>query len=255
MIGNRYEYDMMAKCERQLWWYRCLHELTLNHIKANTSNNNPRILDAGCGTGGLLLYLQQQGFSNLTGFDLSADAVEYATAATGIDIKQHDIRKLNELYAPESFDIIVSHDIVCLLQEGDDALAVKQLLSVLKPGGKLIMNFPAFKAFNGSHDIAVGIQRRYTKKSLRGLMKDAAVIRQTIYWPFFLSPPIFMIRNLQRIFTAFKKHEAVLSDVKMPGKAVNSVLHTVTTLENRILSVKPWGSSLFVVLGRKIAPL
>jgi len=251
MIGNRYEYDAMANCERQLWWYRCLHELTLETIKVNTTLTNPSILDAGCGTGGLLRYMQQQGFTNVAGFDLSADAVEYASSATGIEISQHDITKVATLYPANSFDIIVSNDIVCLLEQGDDALAIQQLLTVLKPGGSLIMNFPALNAFNGSHDIAVGIQRRYTRQTLRHLIKDKAGIRQMMYWPFLLSPPIYLIRSFQRLLSPVRKKEMILSDVKMPGRTVNSILHAISKWENRVLRSKPWGSSLFVVLTKQ----
>ena len=61
MIGNRYEYDVMAKCEKELWWYRCLHELTLKKINAATKIAHQSILNAGCGTGELLVRVKENG--------------------------------------------------------------------------------------------------------------------------------------------------------------------------------------------------
>ena len=88
MIGKRHEYDIMAAVESQHWWYKTLHSQViqaiqkysnvqqhLNHLQHihgtqqisdsapfNDSqliiaerNNKLSILDAGCGTGGLLM--------------------------------------------------------------------------------------------------------------------------------------------------------------------------------------------------------
>ncbi len=35
MIGKDYEYNAMANSERTLWWYRCLHALTLPANQGN----------------------------------------------------------------------------------------------------------------------------------------------------------------------------------------------------------------------------
>jgi len=76
MLENKTEYDRMAKVERVHWWYCSLHERILNVIQKNFSKRNDiEILDAGCGTGGLLLYFQKKGFKNLRGFDISNFAV------------------------------------------------------------------------------------------------------------------------------------------------------------------------------------
>jgi SAM-dependent methyltransferase len=252
MIGNRYEYDAMAKCEQQMWWYRCLHDLTLRKIKKNSGVVNPRILDAGCGTGGLLLQLKEKGYPDVTGFDLSPDAVTYARESSGVDVQLIDINKLDSAYAKNSFDIITSHDIVCLLQEGQDKTALAQLLSVLKPGGLLLMNFPALKAFNGTHDIAVGIQRRYSAKAVEKLVGEMAEIREMTYWPFLLSPAIFFARTIQKVKFIFIKKEKMVSDVKMPPALLNHIFYKLTSLENKNIRMKPWGSSLFLVLQKPI---
>jgi SAM-dependent methyltransferase len=252
MIGNRYEYDAMAKCEQQLWWYRCLHDLTLRKIKKNSTVKNPRLLDAGCGTGGLLLQLKENGYNNLTGFDLSSDAVAYAREGSGVNVQLLDINKLGSAYPKNSFDIITSHDIVCLLQEGQDKKALEQLLSVLKPGGLLLMNFPALKAFNGTHDIAVGIQRRYSRNALKKLVGEMAEIKEIIYWPFLLSPAILFARVLQKAKLVFKRDHKIVSDVKTVPSLLNHILYKLTSFENSNIRIKPWGSSLFLVLQKPV---
>lgn len=247
MIGNRYEYDAMANCERQLWWYRCLHELTIRQIKALTVIDQPRILDAGCGTGGLLWRLKESGYSDLAGFDLSPYAAAIAASGSGVEVRVLDIMQLQDVYPAHSFDVITSHDIVSMLKPGQDAEAVLALLQLLKPGGILLMNFPALGAFKGVHDIAVGTQQRYSIGSVKKMLHGKAAAARFIYWPFLLSPFIFLARLLQRTIWLFKKEHSAVSDVKMPPVFINQFFYTITALENKLMAGKPWGSSLFVV--------
>ena len=50
------EYRKMAKAESVMWWYRALHANLLWLIRRFAPVDGP-ILDAGCGTGGLLARL------------------------------------------------------------------------------------------------------------------------------------------------------------------------------------------------------
>lgn len=254
MIGKRHEYEAMATCERQLWWYRCLHDLTLRTIQKSNFGQQAKILDAGCGTGGLLLYLKENGFSGAAGFDLSADAVMYAQQAVDADIRLLDITRTAHSYPENYFDIVISHDILCLLPDGAENTAIAQLLTVVKPGGLLLMNLPALESFRGTHDIAVNIQKRYSLKAIRQLVNGLAQIEETVYWPFFLSPLIFFVRSVQKVKTHFINTKEVVSDVKMQPAFINRLFYKITKLENRLLTAKPWGSSLFIVLRKAPGP-
>jgi SAM-dependent methyltransferase len=252
MIGKRHEYMAMALCESRMWWYSCLHKLTLQEIRKNFIGNNPRILDAGCGTGGLLSRLIENGFTQVYGFDLSPDAIEYAKRHNGINVLQLDITNFSAGFPGDLFDIVISHDILCLLNNADSSRALSQMLSVLKPGGVLLMNLPAFRAFNGTHDIAVAIKQRYSKKAVQKLVGVQAEIKKIIYWPFLLSPAIFIIRAMQRLQPGIVKKQTVTSDVKMPPLWLNKILYAITNFENNYFQKKPWGSSIFIVLRKPL---
>jgi SAM-dependent methyltransferase len=248
MIGKASEYKAMATCEGSLWWYKCLHDLTLNTLAAYQVSKDSSILDAGCGTGGLLTKLLSKGYTNLSGFDLSEDAIDYASKATHLDLKIHDITSLVQHYDANSFDIIMSHDIVCLLPPDKDAEAINQLFRILKPGGILMMNLPALSAFQGTHDLAVGITKRYSKSAIRALIGWRGNIENMVYWPFALSIPIYFTRLAQRTQLKIGSEKPIISDVKMINKTLNSIFYKVSTLENNILKSKPWGSSLFITV-------
>jgi SAM-dependent methyltransferase len=248
MIGKQQEYDVMAKCERELWWYRCLHELAIKKIRQFSNTQNPVILDAGCGTGGMLVRLQESGYTRLEGFDLSSDAVRYTHAKTGIPIKQLNLNDVAKFYQPQSFNVISTLDTLTLLDEGADKKVVDQLLTLLKPGGILILNVAAIKYFRGTHDAVLHMKRRYTKQKIRQLIKEDASIKEMGYWPFFMSPIIFFIRLYQRIVYRFSPTAITISDVKPVPKLFNLIFYFLTRWENKSIAWKPWGSSLFVVV-------
>jgi SAM-dependent methyltransferase len=249
MIGKQYEYDAMAKCEKELWWYRCLHDLTLRTIE-RVVGKDATILDAGCGTGGMLIHLQSNGFTNLSGFDLSPDAIEHCVEKGCLNVQLLDILKSDTTYSPGSFDVIVSHDILCLLQEGDDKVAFCKLVSLLKPGGILMMNLPAGRFFKGTHDFAVGIRKRYSKKSIRDLAVNANVEIRQHHWPFILSPLIFSLRLFQRGKLLFGRRTHYKSDVRMPHPILNNLFYKLTSIDNRI-GFTTWGSSIFVTMKKR----
>jgi len=242
----------MANSERSLWWYRCLHALTLRKIIKYSDTPHPAILDAGSGTGGLVSFLNNHGYTQVDGFDLSPYAVAHANTTYGLQTRVGSILEVNASVTPRPlYDVIVSNDVLCLLQPGQDAEALEKLLALLRPGGILVMNLPALPAGRGTHDVAVGITKRYSKKSIRRLAEGRAAVRSLLYWPFLLSPVIFGVRWLQRMQLRFNKNLRIVSDVKNPPAVLNNFFYGLTTLENRLMPAKPWGSSLLVVLQKE----
>ena len=78
MIGRSDEYEKMFRLEGQLWWYRILHERVESVLRQHFGDKRDiQLLDAGCGTGGLLSFLRQRNYNNLRGIDGSADAVAF----------------------------------------------------------------------------------------------------------------------------------------------------------------------------------
>ena len=251
MIGKQYEYDAMAICEKELWWYKCLHDLTLKKVEQVT-DKNAFILDAGCGTGGLLTRLHLQGFKNTAGFDLSTDAISYTIKKGFPNVQLLNILDSDKAYSPGSFDTIICNDILCLLDEGEDKAATDKLISLLKPDGSLIMNLPAGKFFKGTHDYVLGVQRRYSKDKMRQLAKECRVeITEMHYWPFMLSPLIFSLRLFQRGQLFVNKQKQYKSDVSLPHPFLNNIFYKLTSFENQTTNFKPWGSSIFVTMRKK----
>jgi len=83
MIGKPSEYAIMHQSETELWWYKYLHDRALRSIaKHFGSQKSISVLDAGCGTGGLLLQLKTIGYSNQLWKDAAPYDVSFANQKT-----------------------------------------------------------------------------------------------------------------------------------------------------------------------------
>lgn len=248
MLDRKDEYEKMARVEQEHWWYRALHHLVLDSILKNTSRTDIPILDAGCGTGGLMLFLRQKGYTRVKGFDLSPHAVEICRGR-GLDVEQCDLRNMAARYPRTSANIIISNDTLCSLNGEERSSFMGQCFEVLRPGGLLFLNLPALEAFRGIHDLSVGIQHRFSRAALPSLIDPTMFhMIRVLYWPFLLSPVIYCVRLWQRMKMKLTRDYEVCSDIDLPHSWVNRVLEGLTRFENRRLPAKPFGSSLYLVL-------
>lgn len=242
----------MSDVEDRLWWYRSLHGLVFKAIERNVGGNkNIVVIDAGCGTGGLMQALKTNGIRNVTGFDLSKDAVEISEAKQ-LSVRIGDLRNIGDYYAPQSADVIVSNDTFCFLDSRERLETTERFHQVLKPEGIVIMNLPALKAFEGIHDISVGIKYRFSKRDIAGMFNLSRFkVICAEFWPFSLSPVIFLTRIVQRLKLRVDKNTPIISDIDLPALWLNKLLLEICGFENRCIRGKPWGSSLLLVVKKR----
>ena len=250
MIDNRLEYQRMFEVEQKLWWYQILHEKVLKQIRKHFKALDPdlKILDAACGTGGLLSYLREKGYHNLTGFDYSEHAVDFSRERN-LNVSFGDLKNVNAFNPGQTFDIICCNDALYFLSDQEIVSALKAFKDRLNRNGLIIINIHAFEAFSGTHDLAVGSQRRFQLEQFLDFGKAAGLeITYNTYWPFALSLPILLVRQWQKYQIRKNKYQGkdVDSDVKFPGNAVNNLLKSVSKAESVLLKKAPFGSSLFM---------
>ena len=254
MIGKSHEYALMHQSETTLWWYQHLHNQVLYTVQQYfLPERNPRILDAGCGTGGLLLRLQQNGYTNLCALDASIDAVNFATAKTGVPVVHGYIQETAIHFYEQQFDVICCMDVMTYLVDEEIITVLRQFLQMLKPGGILITNNNAFKAFKGTHDHQVGIIKRFTAKDFERYAKaaDYTIIKNR-YWNFLLSPLVWAIRKwkLLQHYTGITHASEISSDLTVPSSFINNSCIQILKLEDKIAR-PPWGTSVFTALRPK----
>jgi ubiquinone/menaquinone biosynthesis C-methylase UbiE len=240
------EHDIMRSVEDHYWWYQALRQHVANSITPRSAQFS--VLDAGCGSGGMLATLRQKfPQADLSGIDAIEHGVKL-TADRALDARLLTANVHELPFPAESFDFVLSLDV--WTNEGvDDALAAHETHRVLRPGGRLVLNLAAFEFLKGAHDKAVDAVRRYTRQELRTLLEGAGFeIERLTYWNATLMPPIALARWLSRMRLA-RAPEKVRSDFRPLPSALNTILKEVATLEltaSRHLSL-PFGTSVFAI--------
>ena len=217
MIGNLKEYQSMAAVEDKLWWYKILHKKVLASLPDRIKKEETPIIDAGCGTGGLLLYLSKHGYQDIKGMDLSKDAVEFCHQKD-LKVECADLAKIDQVFPKSSADTIICNDVLYFFDNVECEKILQKSHDILKTDGTLILNFPALNSFVGIHDISVGNPgNRYSKKDLKKLINPKLFeVKVMHFWPFFLSPIIYLVRLKQRIqMKLFKKSVEIKYDIDL----------------------------------------
>lgn len=183
----------MAEVEDGLWYYQALHAHMARSLCAVVRDKPAKILDAGCGTGGLIRRLAP-GCSawTWTGVDLSPLACALARLRCTARIVEGSITAMP--FETVSFDAVTCADVLYHIK--DDQSALRELHRVLRPGGVAVINVPAHPWLWSYHDIAVHGERRYTRRDLRRKIELAgfSVVRIT-HWNAFLLPLIALRRK------------------------------------------------------------
>lgn len=188
------EYETMFRVEETHWWYRALHHLIFQVLEAELPDWRKReIVDVGCGTGAILKRLGNP--EKNVGIDLAAEAISFCRQRGLNNVRQGDICALP--FADASFDAVICSSVLYHQWVGDIAGAVGEMGRVLRPGGVLLINVPAFPFLHSAHDEAVMTARRFRKPEIRDLLLQQNFrIRRLTYWTTFLFPLAVIARTL-----------------------------------------------------------
>ena len=243
-------YNEMFAVEDRHWWYVGLHDLVLLLAKELFSNRTLKILDAGCGTGGLISVLSRARHQ-VEGIDYSEDAIAFCHKRGLEKVFKADINSW--IPTPNSFDLIVSMDVLCHKWVHNEILVLKTLAGGLKNNGLMMLNYPAFPILNRHHDEVVMIRERYTKKTLNKYLSDAGLEPVVLSYRL---PLAFIFLLFLRIYEAVKANtlEAKSDIANIPSQIINQALLKIVKLENQAIAHGisiPFGSSLFVVVKKK----
>ena len=218
-----------------MWWYRALHTRLCDALDLPHGH----VLDAGCGTGGFLAALADKcPGMNRFGIEWDYAAACRARGKSGAAVTQGSVNALP--FRDASFDAAVSADVLC---HGavDPAMATAELWRVLRPGGRLVVNLPAYQWLLSAHDRRVRNVRRFTTATAAVLLRDAGFrdVRAR-YWNGLLLPLMVTQRKL------LARGDSV-SDVAPFPPWLDATLHGMTRLERRLPFPPPAGGSVLAI--------
>ncbi len=188
------EYRKMAAVEDGMWYYRALHAHVGRELTAHCGGWAAKILDAGCGTGGLIRRLTAtEPAWRWSGVDVEPLACALARERCAGEIREASVTALP--FAVGEFDAVVSADV--LYHVDDDAAALWEAHRVLRPGGMLVVNVPAYRWLWSYHDAATQARRRYGRGEAMAKLRAAGFgpVRAT-HWNALLLPLVALRRKL-----------------------------------------------------------
>jgi SAM-dependent methyltransferase len=240
------EYQALDRLEDSLWWFRGLRGLVLDLLARHRPGPAFALLDAGCGTGGMLAHIAARfPAARLHGLDYAESACALARRKSPAEVRQGSVNELP--YAAASFDALVSLDVLDA-DDVDPPRAVAEFRRVLRPGGIAIVNVAAYQWMLSWHDRAVGQSRRYSRGELRALLaaEGLAPLRST-YWNTLLFP--FMVLR-RKVFPSGGGG----SDVRAWPGPLNALGAGLVAVERGAIRAGvslPFGGSVLVVARRE----
>lgn len=191
---NETEYLHLAALEDRLWHFEALHAHVRRALQRVSVAPGGEILDAGCGTGGLLKRLARWfPETRLRGIDIAPLAVKLSRGRTSAVIDEGSVTELP--YEDARFSAITSIDVLYHLERPQEAL--NEYARCLQPGGALIVNVPAYRWLWSYHDTAVNSNHRFNRRELIDLFRAAGLEPvYATYWNTLLFPAVVVRRKL-----------------------------------------------------------
>jgi len=241
------EYEAMFEVEQVHWWYKNLRDEVIFWVEKTSAlharSEKIRLLDLGCGTGGMLQRLQER-FENINavGMDYYSSALNFAKRRTSYPLLQGDVKKMP--FGKNIFDMVVCLDVLYTKEAYPGfQSALEAVYNLLTAKGVFILQLPAFKFLSSQHDVNVHGVHRFTASEIQTSLRQAGFCCLKVYYRYNLLLGIAWVARKIVIKNKRKSH------ISKPMVITNFLLYKYFRLEswlNKRLPI-PFGVSLFAV--------
>ena len=222
------EIEEMRRLEDRHWWFvgkRLLVAALLGDLLARPGL---RLLDVGCGTGGVLAGLGDG--IRPVGVDRSALALAHCRERGLVAVACASAGALP--FAPSSFDVVLLLDV--LEHFADEQRLLADVRGLVRAGGHVLVSVPAFQFLWSEHDEVLQHVRRYRAPELRRVLEAARLkVERITYTNSVAFPPALVVRGLLQRLGLWAGGR---TDVREHGALVNGTLVGAYRLEARALA-------------------
>ncbi len=207
------EIEEMRRLEDRHWWFVGKRLLVTALLGDVLQGRGLRLLDVGCGTGGVLAGLGN-GIRPF-GVDRSALALAHCRerGLTGVACAAAGALP----FAPSSFDVVLLLDV--LEHFADEQRLLADVRALVRSGGHVLVSVPAFQFLWSDHDEVLHHVRRYRAGELRAVLEKARfTIERLTYTNTVAFVPAVVVRGvLQRLGlwpggrTDFREHGTLVN--------------------------------------------
>lgn len=219
------------------WWFRVREELVVKFLRRKQPPGGwKNILDVGCGDG--LFFDELMQFGDVEGIEPAKEVVRPNNPFH----RRIHVGQFDENFQPgKRYSLILMLDVLEHLPAPVEAL--RHAISLLQPGGSLLITVPAFRMLWTSHDQLNYHFTRFTKTSFRQVAKEAGMkiveTRYLFFWLFFAK---LAVRAKENFFGSKPAIPGV------PTYGLNRLLFWASSFEEKLLGRLPipLGCSLMV---------
>jgi SAM-dependent methyltransferase len=132
-------YERIFESEERHWWYAGMRSIAKSLLGDRCTTPGRRVLDAGCGTGGVLRWQADLGgVASLAGVDIGSAAIELARQRVP-EADLHVAPLVDLPFGDASFDLVLTNDVLQHVHEDDVQASLAELRRMVAPGGTLLL--------------------------------------------------------------------------------------------------------------------
>lgn len=242
------EYTLLAAIEDVHWFFAGRKKIINSVVSSYLRAADIKILDIGCGTGGLSKTLTAYG--EVFCADSSAVALEFCRTR-GLSNISLISREGVLPFTENKFDVVCAFDV--LEHAAKEAEFLREAVRVAKHGALMFITVPAYKFMWSLHDDVNQHWRRYTKSSLAAALSqvDGVEVLRMSYFNTLLFPAAAAFRLGKKFLEGCGMNFGTGSDqsFELPG-VLNSLLLDIFSTERSMLKCAdlPFGLSIVAVV-------
>lgn len=212
----------------------------LQHLIPDTQ---AKVFEIGCGHGVIRQQMESLGYV-VDACDLNLNALQMIPDGKGRVMLYNIYDQQSDLVG--KYDMLMLMDVVEHIEADVDFLRTAALH--LQPDGIALLSVPASMMLFSKYDVEVGHVRRYTKKSMEQLLRDAGFEPLKVaYWGGSLVP----VALLRKVMMHFTKDKVIEKGLQPQNKLVDMFLRSLKNVETALPFYPFFGASI-VAVGRLV---
>lgn len=245
-------FDLTDEAGESSFWVRSRNRLfkRLVYDQLNPTGKT-KFLEVGCGTGGFIQQIVENGNLEITGSEIYLRGLLYAKKnLPNVDFIQFDVTQGK---IGDEFDLIVAFDVIEHIE--NDVAAISNINKMLHKGGGLILTVPQHMFLWSKLDEIVRHKRRYSRRDLvTKLQENGFDIRYCTSFVFVLFPLMLIARMFDKGRGQPQPDEVALEKrVKFP-RVLNWIFDLFMRIDEILIRLRislPFGGTLVVVARKR----